>query len=371
MNGKMKSLLGSIVVIGITVALITVGTHTYFTDTEINKKNIFTAGTIDISINPKNGQQVTTLAGDLDLKPCQTGYIKILIHNDGTNPCEVWKHIYNVENKENRVVEPEREYYNAWKEKNPDWKEQGLIPPWEWNISDWIHYDMLVCKLPRPEEIVTDCFTIIKEVDCEKVTWTIDKVDQGFKLVVIIDGNPYRLDWDRSGTLKAYEWTPNGWTETPVPEGITVIPDPYGGGVVIEVPVKYIGICGDVFYWGIIVDGCQYPEEWGGLEEPSTNPAENQLGEKILVIPETEGWFLTDNPDTPEDDGVECHWIYLGILEPCEYMCVIQSYHLNYTVDNWGQSDKVTFDIEFLAQQIEGALPPEPDPVLEGHGRPD
>ncbi len=365
MNGNIKSLLGSIVVIGITVALITVGTHTYFTDTEINKKNIFTAGTIDISINPKNGQQVTTLAGDLDLKPCQTGYIKILIHNDGTNPCEVWKHIYNVENKENGVVEPEREYYKE----HPESK--------NYRISDWIHYDMLVCKLPKPEEItvVDDSgveYTITKEVDCEKVTWTIEHVYEGLQLVIIKgEGKAFRIDWSMNGPVY-YIWKDGGdggWVQKPMPEGITVTVDPYGTAK-IEVLVKYIGGCGKIFYWGIIVDGCQYPPNWGGTENPFTDPAENQLGEKILVIPEKEGWFLTTN-ETLQHEGVECHWIYLGILEPCEYMCVIQSYHLNYTVDNWGQSDKVTFDIEFLAQQIEGALPPEPDPVLEGHGRPD
>lgn len=51
-------------------------------------------------------------------------------------------------------------------------------------------------------------------------------------------------------------------------------------------------------------------------------------------------------------------------------MCVKQSYHLDSTVDNWGQSDKVKFDVDFMAQQTEGTPPPDqPDPVLPGHDR--
>ena len=67
---------------------------------------------------------------------------------------------------------------------------------------------------------------------------------------------------------------------------------------------------------------------------------------------------------------IECHWMYLGVLEPAEQITVKQSYHLDSEVGNWGQSDKVTFDMDFVAQQIEGTLPPPPGPVLPGHGRP-
>ena len=105
------------------------------------------------------------------------------------------------------------------------------------------------------------------------------------------------------------------------------------------------------------------------------NYIEADISESTTVILESEGFFLTHigphlPPDTLPEDGVESHWMYLGVLEPGESMLVIQSYHLDATVDNWGQSDQVTFDMDFVAQQIEGAVPPPPEPVLSGHGRP-
>jgi hypothetical protein len=119
----------------------------------------------------------------------------------------------------------------------------------------------------------------------------------------------------------------------------------------------------------------------GGAWDWTTTPVkdhgflENHVGIYEVEIPEAHGWFLTyKGPNVHPANlgyGVECKWIYLGVLQPGERMCVIQSYHLDKDVDNWGQSDKVFFNVEFLAQQIEGTpLPPEPTPVLPGHGRP-
>jgi hypothetical protein len=89
------------------------------------------------------------------------------------------------------------------------------------------------------------------------------------------------------------------------------------------------------------------------------------ISELIKEIPESDGWTLTGTW------GVASQWIYLGTLEPDESMFVIQSYHLDASVDNWGQSGRVVFDMEFVAQQTEGdTLPPAPGPVLPGHGRP-
>ena len=220
MNSKIKSILGSLLIIGVVASMISAGTISYFWDDEV-AEGTFTAGTIDIELDPDEPQTVTTIEGYVDLKPCQTGYIEIMIYNNGTNPCEVWKHIENVENFENGIMEPEEEYYAEHPESM------------DWNMSDWVHYDM------------------------------------------------------------------------------------------------YIN------------------------EEP--------------LITEEMGFMLTDGVICP---GVECHWIYLGILEPEECMLVNQSYHLNYTVENWAQSDMVEFDMVFLANQIEGYLPPEPEPVLPGFGRP-
>jgi len=68
---------------------------------------------------------------------------------------------------------------------------------------------------------------------------------------------------------------------------------------------------------------------------------------------------------------VECFYIYLGVLEPGESMFVLQSYHLDASVENWAQSDRVFFDMEFFAQQTEGEPPaPPPGNELPGYGKP-
>lgn len=70
----------------------------------------FTAGTIDISIDPSDGQDVVTVDGVLALKPCQTGYTTTTITNVGPNPAEIWKHIANVENREHGKTDAEKKY---------------------------------------------------------------------------------------------------------------------------------------------------------------------------------------------------------------------------------------------------------------------
>ncbi|GAI20967.1 unnamed protein product, partial [marine sediment metagenome] len=50
-------------------------------------------------------------------------------------------------------------------------------------------------------------------------------------------------------------------------------------------------------------------------------------------------------------------------------MFVLQSYHLDADVGNWGQSDQVVFDMEFFAQQTVGNPPP-PGPELPGYAKP-
>jgi len=190
------------------------GTFSYFDDTEVSTGNTFTAGTIDISLDPTDGQQVETVDGHLDLKPCQTGYITITVYNDGQNPCDVWKRIINVENLENGVVEPEQEYYDS--HPNAAGKK----------ISNHIHFDLSV----------NDCPLIVEE----------------------------------------------------------------------------------------------------------------------------DGYYLTGA------NGVKGYWMYLGEIQPGCSIEVTQSFHLDKDVGNWGQSDKVTFDEEFFAQQTVGdPLPDPPAPLLD------
>jgi predicted ribosomally synthesized peptide with SipW-like signal peptide len=69
-------------------------------------------------------------------------------------------------------------------------------------------------------------------------------------------------------------------------------------------------------------------------------------------------------------DDIECYYIYLGVLPPDETMTIVQSYHMEADTGNWAQSDTMTFDIEFFAQQTSGN-PPLPTPELPGHGKSD
>lgn len=88
-------------------------------------------------------------------------------------------------------------------------------------------------------------------------------------------------------------------------------------------------------------------------------------GIDIMLIDESEGWMVSD---------VECFWIYLGVLDPAGILgppsiTIIQSFHMDADVENWAQSDCMTFLEEFFGQQIVGN-PPLPGDELPGHGKP-
>jgi predicted ribosomally synthesized peptide with SipW-like signal peptide len=236
----MKKILMSLLVIALAVGGVAGASGAWFSDTEETVGNTFTAGIIDISLNPQVGQEAVSIEGDLDLKPCMTGYIKVRVTNDGNNPVEVWKHIKDVENDENGITDAEGKEYDAWEQGS------GLPNPADMNISDYIMYDM---------------------------------------------------------------WIDHGCVE----------------------------------------------------DNNNTNGAEADFvfdpGVDRMIMAEADGFTVTPGPDTP---GVECWYIYLGVLDPGESMVVIQSYHLMSWVTNWAQSDKMTFTMEFFGQQTQGT--PQPDP---------
>ncbi len=93
-----KSILMSVLMIGVVAMAAGAGTLAYFSDTETSTGNTFTAGTIDIAVdgqNPWSKSYEVMLDGDKYLKPCQVGYIDFEIENVGTNPVDVWKRISN------------------------------------------------------------------------------------------------------------------------------------------------------------------------------------------------------------------------------------------------------------------------------------
>ena len=80
------------------------GTLAYFSDTEAAVDNTFTAGTIDISVdgqNPWTNTYKVRVDGDCsdapDLKPSQVGYIRFPVENVGTNPLDLYKKVWNID----------------------------------------------------------------------------------------------------------------------------------------------------------------------------------------------------------------------------------------------------------------------------------
>jgi predicted ribosomally synthesized peptide with SipW-like signal peptide len=385
------------------------GTMAYFSDLETSTDSVFTAGTIDISIDPSGGQDVATVNGDLDLKPCQTGYTTTTITNVGTNPVEIWKHITDVENFENDITDAEGKYYTEY----PD--------SVNYLLSDWIRYDMLVFRsLGYNFETTVDIDGSDSPLEVTVtdgdswVTWTFDfpieewtgNGNLNVGLIIALDGNgngPAYQIHNNDGADSSYPWgtwlmSPwgptigdgwNGWhsgdTNTPVSaldwvtaSGLRNL-SPDG---VLTIKIKKSELVGTIHWAASPTVGSgffsaydvtmQIPTGFGWatpiVDQTVPNYIEATISELIKEIPEGDGFFLTG---TNGQGGVASQWIYLGVLQPEEIMIVVQSYHLDASVENWGQSDRVLFDIEYFGQQTEGdPQPPEPTPVLSGQGRP-
>jgi predicted ribosomally synthesized peptide with SipW-like signal peptide len=88
-----KKILASMLIIAVVAGLVGAGVVSYFSDTETSKRNVFTAGTIDIAVDGEN-PWTKTYSGFLeDVKPCETRWINFTIKNVGTNEANIWKHI--------------------------------------------------------------------------------------------------------------------------------------------------------------------------------------------------------------------------------------------------------------------------------------
>jgi predicted ribosomally synthesized peptide with SipW-like signal peptide len=130
----MKKILMSLLVIALAVGGVAGASGAWFSDTETKVGNTFTAGIIDLGLEEEGGEAVATVEGEVNLKPCMTGYIKVRLTNLGNNPLEVWKHITDVVNTEGDppVTDAEGKYYQEFPESV------------DYNISDYILYDMWI-----------------------------------------------------------------------------------------------------------------------------------------------------------------------------------------------------------------------------------
>ena len=100
----MKAILVSVLISGLVGALAGAGLFAYFSDTESSEGNTFAAGTIDIELA---GGGAVAYQGQIEFKPCETGYLEFTVTNVGSNDAYVWKHIAGVSGAENGVNEPE------------------------------------------------------------------------------------------------------------------------------------------------------------------------------------------------------------------------------------------------------------------------
>ena len=80
-----------------------------------------------------------------------------------------------------------------------------------------------------------------------------------------------------------------------------------------------------------------------------------------------EGEVLIDISNGLTIEQIKDYYIYLGQIEPNETVEISQSYHMKGDTENWAQSDKMNFDIEFLAQQLTA---PSPENELPGYEKP-
>lgn len=119
-------------------------TRAFFSDTEKSVGNIFTAGTIDISVDGQNPWN-KTYPMLLD-KPSQTNYINFEIANVGENPANVWKRLNNVTTNGGAST------FCAVASSEPEYVEGGGQPNCQGgyterdDLDSYMVYDMYVCE---------------------------------------------------------------------------------------------------------------------------------------------------------------------------------------------------------------------------------
>ena len=91
----MNKVLLSVLALALVGALAGGGLFAYFSDTEVSTGNTFKAGTIEIGLAGDIGLGVHATL--VDFKPCETGYLVFTVTNEGLNPTDVWKLIYDVD----------------------------------------------------------------------------------------------------------------------------------------------------------------------------------------------------------------------------------------------------------------------------------
>ena len=90
-----KAIAIGLLLVGMAALVISYGTFAYFSDTE-QSTNVFTAGTIDLTVNGDNPWTHNFNAVLNDLKPGMTADCTAVLANAGQNPMDVWVEITGV-----------------------------------------------------------------------------------------------------------------------------------------------------------------------------------------------------------------------------------------------------------------------------------
>jgi len=102
-----KKILISLSVIGVVAAIAIGGTVAYFSDTETSTGNTFTAGTLNLTVNDKDGENVSFSFSNL--KPGSQPKVKYTIKNTGSIAGFLDIENISFESYENDCIEPEIE----------------------------------------------------------------------------------------------------------------------------------------------------------------------------------------------------------------------------------------------------------------------
>lgn len=103
-----SSILVSTMTIGLVAVMLSVGTMTYFSDTETSEGNIITAGTLDLKVDEQDDPNVMSITLS-DMKPGDdSGYYKWVLRNAGTLPGKISVTFSEIINNDNGLTEPER-----------------------------------------------------------------------------------------------------------------------------------------------------------------------------------------------------------------------------------------------------------------------
>ena len=183
-----KNIAKSLLMIGVTLAMVTGATTALFSDTETSTGNTFSAGTIDISVDGENPWNATAEYNLEDLKPCETEYIEFTIRNVGTNPVVLRKRI-NVTNEETGTQsEPEcdAETWGGWDGANCT----GTAVNENNAISQVIHYAMDLTDASGTTTLIPEDWGVMVS-DIDSLWIPLGTLDVGEELTV---KQSYHLD---------------------------------------------------------------------------------------------------------------------------------------------------------------------------------